>query len=339
MGKHDVTLVFEDGRSVRLQADEAETVYLACLRNRVRIQTDCLEGACATCKAHCVHGEYRLDDYSEEALSKDEAALRQVLTCQMHVLSDCVIEFSYESKIALKTEPKSWPCTVVSAEMVSSTVCRLVLAPEGGTQDIGFLPGQYVHLSVPGTDQNRDYSFASPPHKDDQFTFYIKILDQGAMSEYASGRARPGDPITMIGPFGRFYLRPAVRPVLMIAGGTGLAPMLCMLDHLVQAGGAVQPIRLLVGANTPAELFGRDQIAAYAAKGLDVTAEYAVVDGGTDWAGAVGHVTALLRDELIAGGPDVYLCGPPPMIEAGETWLAAHGVDPRRIHTEKFLPS
>ena len=67
MSKHDVTLVFEDGRSVRLQADEAETIYLTCLRNRVRIQTDCLEGACATCKAHCVQGEYRLDDHSEEA--------------------------------------------------------------------------------------------------------------------------------------------------------------------------------------------------------------------------------------------------------------------------------
>lgn len=339
MSKHDVTLVFEDGRSVRLQADDSETVYLTCLRNRVRIQTDCLEGACATCKAHCVQGEYRLDDYSEEALSREEAAQRQVLTCQMHALSDCVIEFPYESKIALKTEPKSWPCTVASVDMVSSAVCRLVLEPEGGAQQIGFLPGQYVHLTVPGTDQHRDYSFAGPPDETGRFTFYIKVLDQGAMSDYVAKRAKPGDAITMTGPFGRFYLRPAERPILMIAGGTGLAPMLSMLDHLVQRGGTSQPIRLVIGANAVAELFARDQVAGYAAMGLGLTTEYAVVDGGAGWSGPVGHVTALLRDELVAGGPDVYLCGPPPMIEAGEKWLAAHGVDPRRIHAEKFLPS
>ena len=243
------------------------------------------------------------------------------------------------SKIALRTEPKSWPCKVASVDMVSSTVCRLVLEPEGGPQQVGFLPGQYVHLSVPDTDQQRDYSFAGPPHANDRFTFYIKVLDQGAMSDYAARRARPGDTVTMTGPFGRFYLRPAERPILMIAGGTGLAPMLSMLDHLVQGGGTAQPIRLLIGANAAAELFARDQVADYAAKGLRVSAEYAVVDGGAGWSGPVGHVTGLLRDELVAGGPDVYLCGPPPMIEAGEKWLAAHGVDPKCIHTEKFLPS
>lgn len=339
MSKHDVTLVFEDGRSVRLQADEAETIYLTCLRNKVRIQTDCLEGACATCKAHCVQGEYRLDDHSEEALSRDEAAQRQVLTCQMHALSDCVIEFPYESKIALKTEPKSWSCRVVSADMVSSAVCRLVLEPEGGAQAIGFLPGQYVHLSIPRTDQQRDYSFAGAPHVTDHFTFYIKVLEQGAMSDYAAQRARPGDSITMTGPFGRFYLRPPTRPILMVAGGTGLAPMLCMLDHIVQTGATAQPVRLLIGANTPAELFARDQVAAYRGQGLKLDVAWAVVAATAGWDGATGHVTALLREELLAGDPDVYLCGPPPMIEAGQAWLAAHGVDPKRTHTEKFLPS
>ena len=339
MAKHNVTLVFEDGRCVRIQADEDDTVYLACLRNKVRIQTDCLEGACATCKAYCAEGEYRFNDYSEEALTKDEAAQRQVLTCQMRPLGDCVIEFPYESKLALKTEPKRWPCRVVSAEKVSSTIARLVLEPDGGPQEVGFLPGQYVHLSVPGTEAHRDYSFANPPHVADRFTFYIKLLEQGAMSEYVAGRAKAGDAVTMTGPFGRFYLRRPTRPVLMVAGGSGLAPMLSMLDHMAQTGATDQPVRLLIGANAPGELFARDQIAAYSSRGIALQTEYAVVDGAADWDGTTGHVTALLRDELLAGDPDVYLCGPPPMIEAGERWLAVHGVDGRRVHTEKFLPS
>lgn len=339
MAKHNVTLIFEDGRCVRIAADESDTIYLACLRNKVRIETDCLEGACATCKAHCVSGEYKLNDYSAEALTPEEAAQRQVLTCQMRPLSDCVIEFPYESKLALKTEPKSWPCKVVSVDSVSSTVRRLVLAPEEGAQEIGFLPGQYVHLSVPGSDVRRDYSFANPPHVADRFTFYIKVLEQGAMSAYVTSRARPGDEVTMTGPFGRFYLRTLTRPILMVAGGTGLAPMLAMLDHMVRVGATGQKVRLLVGANSPAELFAREQIAAYAIQGIDIETEYAVLEAAEGWHGAVGHVTTLLREALIADAPDVYLCGPPPMIEAGEKWLAAHGVEPKHVHTEKFLPS
>src|SRR5690606_36553391 len=110
---HNVTLVFEDGRSVEISANEDETVYLAALKRRIRIQTDCLEGACATCKAHCTQGDYKLSDYSDEALSKEEAAARRVLTCQMRALSDCVIEFPYESKLALKAPPATVPGRVI----------------------------------------------------------------------------------------------------------------------------------------------------------------------------------------------------------------------------------
>ena len=79
MSKFNVTLVFEDGRSESILADENDTIYMACLRNKIRILTDCLEGACATCKGHCVEGEYDMDDVSDEALSAEEAAQREVL--------------------------------------------------------------------------------------------------------------------------------------------------------------------------------------------------------------------------------------------------------------------
>ncbi|MDA1327231.1 MAG: anthranilate 1,2-dioxygenase electron transfer component AntC, partial [Proteobacteria bacterium] len=87
------------------------------------------------------------------------------------------------------------------------------------------------------------------------------------------------------------------------------------------------------------ELFCLDQLAAYKDKGLNLTTEFAVVEGADGWDGAIGHVTQLLRSELIGSGPDVYLCGPPPMIEAGQTWLADHKVNDKLIHVEKFLPS
>ena len=338
MTTHKVTMLFEDGRSVVIDAEEANTIYLSALKGRVRIETDCLEGACATCKGLCTQGEFDLDEYSDEALSDEEAARREVLTCQMHPKSDCVIEFPYESSLALRTEPETVAGRVAEVEAVADSVVRRVVEPAG---EFAFLPGPYVHLGVPGTDQRRSYSFANPPSVTGRLSFYVKVLENGAMSEYVSGRAKPGDEMAITGPFGHFYLRPPVRPIVMVAGGTGLAPMLSMFDHMtghmMESGGTDQPIRLLYGANTPGELFALDHLAGV---DLTLTTELAVVAGAPGWDGHVGHVTELLGPELVAGGDvDVYLCGPPPMIEAAETWLRANGVEAGRIHAEKFLPS
>lgn len=340
MAKHNVTLVFEDGRNVRLQADEADTVYLTAIKNRVRIQTDCLEGACATCKARCTEGDYWLSEYSEEALSKEEFDQRYVLTCQMHAKSDCVIEFPYESKLALKTAPETRPAKVAAVAQIADGVVRLDVEPAEPEKPLAFLPGQYVHLAVPGSGAQRSYSFANAPGDTRRLVFYIKVLPQGAMSDYVRGLAKPGDDMPITGPFGRFYLRAPTRPILMVAGGTGLAPMLSMLEELRDRGGTDQPVRLLYGANTPAELFGAKDLESFAAAGIDLTVERAVVEGADGWTGKVGFVTDLLRPELVHGGDcDVYLCGPPPMIDAAEKWLAGQGMDPHRIHAEKFLPS
>ena len=341
MTTHAVTMVFEDGRIVKFDASEDDNIYFAALKNRVRILTDCLEGACATCKGVCTSGEYTLDEFTDEALTQEEFDRREVLTCQMHVKSDCVIEFPYESRVALKSAPESRSARVSEVVMISSTVAKLVVEPDSDTAPISFIPGQYVHLSVPGTSEHRSYSFASAAFEAGHYTFYIKVLEQGAMSDYLSQRAEPGDVMTVTGPFGRFYLRPINKPVVMVAGGTGLAPMLSMLDTMVANNDTDYPVRLLYGANKADELFALDQIRGYAGQGIDLTTELCVVDPGDGWeGGASGHVTDLLRPEILNGGDcEIYLCGPPPMIDAAESWLSANDMEQGRIHAEKFVPS
>lgn len=337
---YTVTLVFEDGRSTRIPAEENETIYLSALKKRIRLETDCREGACATCKGLCTDGSYYMDDHVDEALTEEEAAQREVLTCQMHPTSDCVIELPYEAALAMRDDPETVPGTVNAVEMVSSTVARLLVDIELDADTRNFMAGQYVHLSVPGGGDHRSYSFANPPEADGPLEFYVKLLESGAMSDYLRDRVQPGDEMAVTGPFGRFYLRPPERPILMVAGGTGLAPMLSMLDRMVAAGQADQSVHLLYGVNDEAEQFGADRIAAAIDAGLSVEQEIAVVAPSGDWDGPTGHVTDLLRPDLLNGGDvDVYLCGPPPMIDAAEAWLAENGVDRARIHAEKFLPS
>jgi anthranilate 1,2-dioxygenase reductase subunit len=340
MSSHQVTMVFEDGRIVKFDASEDDNIYFASLKNKVRILTDCLEGACATCKGVCTSGDYYLDDYTDEALTDEERNRREVLTCRMHVTSDCVIEFPYESRVALKSAPDTRSASLVEVEMISSTVAKMVVEPAADTAPISFIPGQYVHLSVPGTSEHRSYSFANAAYEVGRYTFYIKVLEQGAMSDYLRETAKPGDEMKVTGPFGRFYLRPVRRPIVMVAGGTGLAPMLSMLDTLVANDDTDYPVRVLYGANREDELFAQDQLSGYAQQGLDLSVELCLVEPGDGWQAETGHVTGLLRPDITNGGDcEVYLCGPPPMIDAAESWLSENGISPSLVHAEKFVPS
>ncbi len=330
---HRLTLLFEDGRSVRIEARPAETVYAAALRQKVRLESDCLEGACATCKGLCTDGSFELGDYVEEALSEEERAVGFTLACQMRATSDCVLEFPYPSTQALtKIAPVEELGRVALSEAVAADVVRLVIDLP---RSMVYLPGQYVKLRVPGRGEWRSYSMANAHDASGRLTFYVKVLSDGAMSEYVTARVRVGDEIVVQGPFGHFYLRPPTRPIVMIAGGTGLAPMLAMLERLVASPSFREPIYLLYGANQAAEFFATDQLVAFGA--IDLHVERIAVSGD-GWAGATGHVTTLLRDALLHGGNvDCYLCGPPPMVEAAQRWLAARSI--KRIFAEKFLPS
>ena len=345
-----ITLIFEDGRAIAVQASSEETIYAAALRNRLRLESDCLEGACATCKGLCSSGDYRLGDYSDDALSAEEAAARQVLTCQMRASSDCVIELPYASTQALGkagVPVQRLAMQVTWLETVAEGVVRLTLgAAEADAAAMQFLPGQYVHLQVPGSEAQRSYSFSNAPvmagAAAGSMEFYIKLLPSGEMSDYLRQRAAVGDRINMSGPFGRFYLRPPQRPILMVAGGTGLAPMLSMLRSLLDQTmqrpqqPPLPPIHLLYGAASSAEFCDGNSLQDLMDQGLPLTLQRIAVGDGP----AQGHVTSLLRPDLLdANGSDVYLCGPPPMIEAAERWLRAQGVPASQVYAEKFLPS
>ncbi|MBB44337.1 MAG: hypothetical protein CMM44_11345 [Rhodospirillaceae bacterium] len=340
MPKHKITMIFEDGRSEMIEADENDTIYMAALRNKIRLMTDCLEGACATCKGQAVNGIYTMDDYSDEALSDEEAADGEVLTCKMRAQSDCVIEFPYMSKVAFRVGAKTWGCCVKFIEKVSSNVVKLVISlDENEKSPPVFMPGQYVNISVPGSDETRSYSFANAPSSNGTLSFYIKLLDKGVMSDYLRERATEGDPIYITGPYGRFYLREPERPILMIAGGTGLAPMFSMLSQMVDLGMVQQSVHLLYGVNKTSEIFGLDEIKDKFSNNLKLVYETTCLVPDEEWSGATGYVTDLLRPELIKESTDVYVCGPPPMIDAVDIWLTENQFDKKFVYAEKFLPS
>ncbi|PRX32780.1 cytochrome P450 [Paraburkholderia sp. BL18I3N2] len=330
---HQITFRFEDGVTRFIECKEGERVTDAAIRARINIPLDCRDGVCGTCKAVCESGDYVLGDCVEDALSLEEASARQVLTCQMSPRSDCVILLATDSDVS-GTGPSSHQGRVVACERVSDTAIAFSVELENRA-DLSFLPGQYVNIRVPGTDQSRSYSFSSGP-SESRMSFLVRNVPQGVMSNWLSESAKVGDKIEFRGPMGSFYLRPIERPVLFLAGGTGLAPFLSMLDKIVADGGSPYPIHMVLGVNTDEDLVGIDRLEAYMRRLPNFTYACTVASQESTYPNkgyVTHHISAL---HLNDGDADVYLCGPPPMVDAVRDFLSSEGLTPRNFYYEKF---
>ncbi|MEB3369857.1 benzoate 1,2-dioxygenase electron transfer component BenC [Saccharopolyspora mangrovi] len=329
---HQVALSFEDGVTRFITCAPDQTVADASYRQRINIPLDCRDGACGTCKAFCESGDYDGGTYIDDALTAGEAERGYVLPCSMTPKSDLVLRIASTSAVA-KTQAATFPATVTAVERLSPTTMSLTLTTPK-RDELAFLPGQYVNIAVPGTDETRSYSFSSAPD-DEQLTFLIKITPGGVMSEYLTERAKPGDELSFTGPHGSFFLRETDRPVLLLAGGTGLAPILSILRKM-RACGSKRPAHLIYGVTTDDDLVEIDSVKQLAAEIENFTWDYCVADPGST-APNKGYVTTLIRDEHLHGGDlAVYLCGPPPMVEAVRGHFADDGFEPTGFYYEKF---
>jgi benzoate/toluate 1,2-dioxygenase reductase component len=332
---HRIALNFEDGVTRFIEARPDELVADAAYRAGLNIPLDCRDGACGTCKCHCESGDYALGSYIDDALTEEEAVERQVLTCQMKAKSACVLRIPASSAVC-KVRVGSMSAEIASVQQLSSSSIGFSLKlkdPDG----MHYLPGQYVNVSVPGTTQARSYSFSSMP-RDGVVQFLVRNIPGGLMSSYLAERAKIGDTVTIAGPIGSFYLRDLTRPVLFLAGGTGLAPFLAMLEELERAT-PNQPIHMVYGVTNDADLVEVGTLEAYAARvpGFTFTTVVAAPDSAHPQKGYVTH--HLPETALNGGDVDVYLCGPPPMVDAVRTYLHGKDIVPTGFHYEKFSPS
>ncbi len=330
---HTVALTFEDGVTRFVTTRPDETVADASYRIGINIPLDCRDGACGTCRCRVEFGSFDPGSYIEDALTDEEAAQGFALACQMKPRSDLALTIAASSSVC-KTRIAEHRAVVEAVEDLSPTTIALTLRTEEPT---AFLPGQYVNLDVPGSGQRRSYSFASAPGAE-AATFLVRRIPGGLMTTFLTEGARPGTPVSFTGPVGSFYLRALRRPVLMLAGGTGLAPFLAMLEHLAATGSGF-PVHLVYGVTHDADLVGTERLEALAARLPGFTFATCVADAGSAHP-RKGYVTAHLGPEHLNGGDvDVYLCGPPAMVEAVRADLAARNVVPASFHYEKFSPS
>ncbi|WP_458735989.1 benzoate 1,2-dioxygenase electron transfer component BenC [Zobellella taiwanensis] len=331
---YNIALNFEDGVTRFIRCNEGETVLDAAYRNQIKLPMDCSDGVCGTCKGSCRQGSFDLgDEYIDEALTDEEVAEGKVLTCQMVPSSDCVVDIPAASTLC-KTGQAEFGGTLAEVNLISPTAIELKVSAD---QDIPFLPGQYVNIKVPGSEESRAYSFSSRPGSR-ELSFLIRNVPGGLMSSWLVGQALAGDRLSLTGPMGMFYLRPVARPVLMLAGGTGLAPFLAMLEDL-RAKGCDQPVHLIYGVTNDDDLVGVEALERFAAE-IDNFSFKTVVASPDSAHPRKGYVTNHMEDAPIQHGEvDVYLCGPPPMVDAVLGYFREQGIQPTSFHYEKFSPS
>lgn len=330
---YQIALTFEDGVTRFIEGRDGETVADSSYRSRINIPLDCRDGVCGTCKSFCESGEYELGEYvPDEAMTEDEEEAGYVLTCQLFPKSDLVITIPVTSDLA-KAGVSSHAGMITGIDRVSNTTTHFTIRLDDRSA-LGFLPGQYVNIAVPGTDQTRSYSFSSGPRADD-VAFLLRETPTGALPTYLRERASVGDRIEFQGPLGSFYLRAPKRPLLFLAGGTGLAPFMSMLDKLA-GDGVEQPVHLVYGVTNDADLVKVDELEQYAKQLPNFTFTCCVADESCSYPNK-GYVTRYIEPQHLNGGDvDVYLCGPPAMVDAVRQWLESQGIAPLNFYFEKF---
>ncbi|MHC3003845.1 2Fe-2S iron-sulfur cluster-binding protein [Gordonia sp. GN26] len=327
---------------IEMEVAEDESILDAAFRQGIHLMHGCREGRCSACKSYMLDGDVQMDNYSTFACNEAEEAEGYVLLCRSYAYSDCEIELlNFDEDELLGGAPIQDVRTRVTAiEPVTADIVSLrldVVEPE----TFEFKPGQYVDLSVPGTEEKRSFSIATTQATPDKLEFLIKKYPGGLFAGLLSDGLSPGDEIMINGPYGSCTLRNGhVLPIVCIGGGAGMAPLLSLLRHISETG-LNRPVRFYYGARTAADLFYLDEIAALGEKIADfrfVACLSESADGAPDGVEvAEGNVTDIVNShESDLARTEVYFCGPPPMVDAALALADQHSVPRDQTFYDKF---
>ncbi len=326
---------------VSFDCEEEETILEASIRQGIQLRYGCKHGGCGSCKAQIADGEVDLEEASSFALMDYERDRGLALLCSAYPLSDVAIELDddyEESALRSGVPPRDLEARVVAAQALTHDLWHLELALTDPTT-FAFRAGQYVEVRVPGTDAWRAFSMANPPSAADRVELLVKILPGGLFSRHVAGGLSVGDALSLRGPYGQFALIESEAPIVMVAGGSGLAPVWAMLGHLREEGSR-RAVTLFYGARSARDLFWLDELDAMTRALPDFRFVPALSEPGSgdEWDGEVGLVTDVVarRCESLRGR-EGYLCGPPGMIDAAIDVLRGKGLFSSRIRYDKFV--
>jgi CDP-4-dehydro-6-deoxyglucose reductase len=317
-------------------ADEKETVLAAALRQGVMLPYSCRSGACGTCKGKVLAGQVDYGTYETKAMSEAEREQGHALFCQARPLSDLVIE-AKEIAAAKDIPIRIMPARVVQMEKLADDVIRLSLKLAEG-QRLQYLAGQYIDILLSGN-QRRSFSLSTSPLSDELLQLHIRHVPGGFFTGHVFTKMQEKDLLRFQGPFGMFFLREdSDRPAILVAGGTGFAPIKSILEYAF-AKGVTRPLHLYWGVRAKRDLYlsGLPQAWAREHNNFKFTPVLSEPRPEDRWDGRQGWVhEAMAADYPDLSGYEVYASGPPPMIDALKATVKKHGLPEDHLYYDSF---
>jgi len=327
-------------QGIRIELSSGETILQAALAQGVAYPHNCTVGTCGSCKTHLSKGAVKaLSDFGY-TLSKQELAAGFILACQS-VPREALTVVEIADLGADLPPPESFSGRVVSTESLTHDIVKVVVETD---RPVKFVAGQYATFRTSEmTGRGRNYSFAEAPQRagSKTLTFFVRKVPGGKFTEALFGGKLSGQTLGIEAPHGSFRLRPGNAPMICIVGGSGLAPLISVLEDMRKRR-VRRSCTLLFGARTQSDLYALDQIGNLASSWLESFSFTPVLSHeppDSDWMGERGWVTDFIANKVPGTAWDRaegYMCGPPPMIDRGISTLIELGMPLGNIHYDKF---
>lgn len=329
------------GKVLTVQA--GDNLLKAALDSGLAWPHSCRVGSCGTCKTKLISGKVKpLVDFSY-TLEEEDLDAGCILACQSLLRSDIEVEVELEAGDVALPEPDTAEGVIGGYRQLTHDIIEVRVRLDGHLPQ--YLAGQYSELVVPGVNtEPRNYSFARAPDVEEpqSATFFIRYVPGGVFTTWLFAEDRTGSPVELRGPFGTFFLRETDSPMICVAGGSGLAPIKAVLEQEFSRPSR-RKVTVLFGARTQEDLYCLDEMKAFESKGegdFRFIPVLSLESDRSDWEGLRGNVTDVITEVIPdLDGHDAYLCGPPPMVDAGISVLENAGVASSNIHFDKFLDS
>lgn len=318
-----------------ISVNEDESILDAALRAGINLPHSCRGGSCGSCRAHVSGGEVHYPLGMPAGLTDEEVAQGMVLLCQARARGDLTAHGRAVSLIGTPAV-RRLPCRIEQMERAALDVMVLQLRLPS-VERLEYLAGQYLDIVQRGG-RRRSFSLASPPSADQHLELHIRHVPGGSFTDEVFSSFHEKTLLRIEGPLGGFFLREdSTRPILMLAGGTGFAPIKSMLAHMMEKA-FDRRVHFFWGARRKVDLYQHDLVEQWQHTLDNFLYTPVLSETGDDgWLHPRGWVhEALIEHYPKLAGYDVYMAGPPPMIEAARRAFAAAGLPEEQLFFDSF---